>query len=59
MKTIVTALARIVEVSWIYLLAGAGMPTMDMGGGKVMLMPPQRRDRRVLEKFTSRRGNLR
>ena len=40
MKTVLAALAGIVAVSWIYLLAGAGMPTMDMGGGKVMLMPP-------------------
>jgi predicted metal-binding membrane protein len=40
MKTVVAALACIVAVSWIYLLAGAGMPKMDMGGGEVMLMPP-------------------
>ena len=40
MKTVLAAIACIVAVSWIYLLAGAGMPTMDMGGGKVMLMPP-------------------
>ncbi len=40
MKTVVAALACIVALSWIYLLAGAGMPTMDMGGGQVMLMPP-------------------
>jgi predicted metal-binding membrane protein len=40
MKTVVAAIACIVAVSWIYLLAGAGMPTMDIGGGKVMLMPP-------------------
>ena len=40
MKTVLAALACIVAVSWIYLLAGAGMPKMDMGGGKVMLMPP-------------------
>ena len=40
MKTVFAALACIVAVSWIYLLAGAGMPKMDMGGGKVMLMPP-------------------
>jgi hypothetical protein len=40
MKTVLAALACIVAASWIYLLAGAGMPKMDMGGGKVMLMPP-------------------
>jgi len=40
MKTAFAAIACIVAVSWIYLLAGAGMPTMDMGDGKVMLMPP-------------------
>jgi predicted metal-binding membrane protein len=40
MKTVLAAIACIVAVSWIYLLAGAGMPQMDMGGGKVMLMPP-------------------
>ncbi len=40
MKTVLAALACIVAVSWIYLLAGAGMPKMDMGGGQVMLMPP-------------------
>ena len=40
MKTVLAALACIVAVSWIYLLSGAGMPKMDMGGGKVMLMPP-------------------
>jgi predicted metal-binding membrane protein len=40
MKTVLVALACIVAVSWIYLLAGAGMPKMDMGGGEVMLMPP-------------------
>ncbi len=40
MKTVVAALACIVAASWIYLLAGAGMPKMDMGGGNVMLMPP-------------------
>ncbi|HEY6299642.1 MAG TPA: DUF2182 domain-containing protein [Candidatus Binatus sp.] len=40
MKPVLAALACIVAVSWIYLLSGAGMPTMDMGGGKVMLMPP-------------------
>jgi predicted metal-binding membrane protein len=40
MKTILAAIACIVAVSWIYLLAGAGMPKMDMGGGNVMLMPP-------------------
>ena len=40
MKTVLAALACIVAVSWIYLLAGAGMPKMDMGGGNVMLMPP-------------------
>jgi predicted metal-binding membrane protein len=39
MKTVVAALACIVAISWIYLLAGAGMPKMDMGGGQVMLMP--------------------
>src|ERR1700722_2588252 len=40
MKTVLAALACIVAASWIYLLAGAGMPKMDMGGGQVMLMPP-------------------
>ena len=40
MKPVLAALACIVAVSWVYLLSGAGMPTMDMGGGKVMLMPP-------------------
>ena len=40
MKTVLAALACIVAISWIYLLAGAGMPKMDMGGGNVMLMPP-------------------
>jgi len=40
MKTVVAALACIVALSWLYLITGAGMPTMDMGGGKVMLMPP-------------------
>ena len=40
MKTVLAALACIVAVSWIYLLAGAGMPKMDMGGGQVMVMPP-------------------
>ena len=40
MKTVLAALACIVAASWIYLLVGAGMPKMDMGGGKVMLMPP-------------------
>jgi predicted metal-binding membrane protein len=40
MKPVLVALACIVAVAWIYLLYGAGMPTMDMGGGKVMLMPP-------------------
>ena len=40
MKPVLAALACIVAVSWVYLLSGAGMPTMDMGGGKVMLTPP-------------------
>jgi predicted metal-binding membrane protein len=40
MKTVLGGIVCIVAVSWIYILAGAGMPTMDMGGGKVMLMPP-------------------
>jgi len=40
MKTILVGIVCIVAVSWIYLLSGAGMPTMDMGGGSVMLMPP-------------------
>ena len=40
MKTVVAALACIVACLWIDLLAGAGMPKMDMGGGNVMLMPP-------------------
>jgi predicted metal-binding membrane protein len=40
MKTVLVAIACIVAVSWIYLLAGAGMPKMDMGDGTVMLMPP-------------------
>jgi predicted metal-binding membrane protein len=40
MKPVLAALACIVAVSWIYILSGAGMPTMDMGGGKVMLMLP-------------------
>ncbi len=40
MKPVLAAIVCIVAVSWIYLLSGAGMPTMEMGGGKVMLMPP-------------------
>jgi predicted metal-binding membrane protein len=40
MKTVLAAIAGMVAISWIYLLTGAGMPKMDMGGGKVMLMPP-------------------
>jgi predicted metal-binding membrane protein len=40
MKTVLGGIVCIVALSWIYLLHGAGMPTMDMGGGKVMLMPP-------------------
>ena len=41
MKAVVAGIAAIVAVSWIYLITGAGMPTMDMGGGgKTMLMPP-------------------
>jgi predicted metal-binding membrane protein len=40
MRPVLVGIACIVAVSWIYLLAGAGMPTMEMGGGKVMLMPP-------------------
>ena len=40
MKAVVAGIAVILAVSWIYLLTGAGMPTMDMGGGKTMLMPP-------------------
>jgi predicted metal-binding membrane protein len=40
MKPALAGIACIIAVSWIYLLAGAGMPTMDMGAGKVMLMPP-------------------
>lgn len=40
MKPVLAVLACIVAASWIYLLYGAGMPTMDMGGGNVMLMPP-------------------
>jgi predicted metal-binding membrane protein len=40
MKTVLAAIAGIVAISWIYLLAGAGLPKMDMGAGKVMLMPP-------------------
>jgi predicted metal-binding membrane protein len=40
MKTILFGIVFVVAVSWFYLLTGAGMPTMDMGGGKVMLMPP-------------------
>ena len=40
MKPVLGGIICIVAVSWIYLLTGAGMPTMDMGGGKVMLMPP-------------------
>src|SRR3984957_21240505 len=40
MKPALAGIACIVAVSWIYLLYGAGMPKMDMGGGKVMLMPP-------------------
>jgi predicted metal-binding membrane protein len=40
MKPVLVALGCIVAVSWLYLLNGAGMPTMDMGGGKMMLMPP-------------------
>jgi predicted metal-binding membrane protein len=40
MKAVLVGVACVVAASWIYLLAGAGMPAMDMGGGKVMLMPP-------------------
>ena len=40
MKPVLVGIACIVSASWIYLLSGAGMPTMDMGGGNVMLMPP-------------------
>jgi len=40
MKAVIAAIACIIAVSWIYLLSGAGMPKMDMGGGKVMLMTP-------------------
>ncbi len=40
MKPVLVGIACIVAASWIYLLSGAGMPAMDMGGGKVMLMPP-------------------
>jgi predicted metal-binding membrane protein len=40
MKTVLTAIGCIVAASWIYLLSGAGMPKMDMGGDNVMLMPP-------------------
>jgi len=40
MKLVLGGIAVIVALSWVYLLTGAGMPTMDMGGGKTMLMPP-------------------
>ena len=40
MKPVLAGIVCIIAISWIYLLSGAGMPTMDMGGGKVMLMPP-------------------
>jgi predicted metal-binding membrane protein len=40
MKPVLAGIACIVAASWIYLLSGAGMPTMDIGGGNVMLMPP-------------------
>jgi predicted metal-binding membrane protein len=40
MKTVLVGIGCVVVVSWIYLLSGAGMPTMEMGGGKMMLMPP-------------------
>ena len=40
MKTVLASIVLVVVASWIYLLTGAGMPQMDMGGGKVMLMPP-------------------
>jgi predicted metal-binding membrane protein len=40
MKPVVVGIAVIVAISWVYLISGAGMPTMDMGGGKTMLMPP-------------------
>lgn len=39
-KTVLASIVLVVVASWIYLLAGAGMPQMDMGGGKVMLMAP-------------------
>ncbi len=39
-KTVLASIVLVVVVSWIYLLTGAGMPKMDMGGGQVMLMPP-------------------
>lgn len=42
MKTVIFGIVSVVAVSWIYLLSGAGMTMekMDMGGGKMMLMPP-------------------
>ena len=41
MKTVTLAgIALIVGLAWLYLFSGAGMPKMDMGNGKVMLMPP-------------------
>ena len=40
MKLVLSGIAVIVALSWVYLLTGAGVPTMDMGGGKTMLMPP-------------------
>lgn len=38
--TTLAAIALIAGLSWLYLFSGAGMPKMDMGGGKAMLMPP-------------------
>ena len=57
MKTVLAGIACIVAVSWIYLLSGAGMPTMDMGGAKVMVMPPPSKARRRSPKL--HRGSMR
>ena len=37
---VIAGLAVIVALAWAWLLLGAGIEGMDMGGGQVMLMPP-------------------
>ncbi len=40
---VLAGLALVVALAWLYLLAGAGMQieTMDMGGGRIMVMAPE------------------